>query len=210
MMGMTKSIPRNRTDKESVIFEAALKTIKQKGYHRARISDIADAAGISYGLVYHYFKNKEDLFDTIFKQWWEGLFALMADISHQESPIADKLKQVSLYFFDTYHTDPELVNVFITEISRSTANLTTARLHYFKEFMGLVEDVIREGQQRGTFRKDLNARYLTYIFLGAVETFLSAMVLEDQKIKGDAQKNRIADTIIEVFLRGASDQRNRG
>lgn len=203
-------MPQHKTDKESVIFEAALKTIKQKGYHRARISDIADAAGISYGLVYHYFKNKAELFDTIFRQWWDGLFTLMTDIRHQQDPIAEKLKRVILYFFDTYQTDPELVNVFITEISRSTANLTTARLTYFKEFMGRVDTLIQEGQNRGTFRKDLNARYLTYIFLGAVETFLSAMVLEDQHISGHAQKNRIADTIIEVFLRGASDQRNRG
>ncbi|MFO7986993.1 MAG: TetR/AcrR family transcriptional regulator [Desulfatiglandaceae bacterium] len=207
---MKKLISRNKSDKEAVIFEAALKTIKQKGYHRARISDIAHAAGISYGLVYHYFKNKEDLFDTIFRQWWEGLLGLMADISHREHPIAEKLKQIILYFFDTYQTDPELVNVFITEISRSTANLTASRLNYFKDFMERVEGLIQEGQRRGAFRKDLNARYLTYIFLGAIETFLSAMVLEDRKIKGGAQKNGIADTIIDVFLNGARDQRNRG
>ncbi|MGM0426451.1 MAG: TetR/AcrR family transcriptional regulator C-terminal domain-containing protein [Thermodesulfobacteriota bacterium] len=98
----------------------------------------------------------------------------------------------------------------ITEISRSTANLTASRLNYFKDFMERVEGLIQEGQRRGAFRKDLNARYLTYIFLGAIETFLSAMVLEDQKIKGGAQKNGIADTIIDVFLNGARDQRNRG
>jgi hypothetical protein len=67
--------------------------------------------------------------------------------------------------------------------------------------------VIAEGQKRKLLRTDIKARYLTYMFLGAVETFLSTMVLVDQKIKGDTQKKRIAKSILEVFLNGAKKQK---
>jgi TetR/AcrR family fatty acid metabolism transcriptional regulator len=198
-----------KKEKEAAIFEAALKTIKQKGFHKARMSDIASEAGISYGLVYHYYKNKEDLFDAIIDRWWEGLFQIMDNLKRKDCPADDKLRQIISYFLDTYQRNPELVNVFVTEISRSTANLTQERLERFKSFMSLTEAVIKEGQKKGVLRDDLRARYLTYIFLGALETFVSTMVLADERVKGDAQKERIAGSILEVFLNGAGRRGDR-
>ncbi len=205
---MKKDPSAVKRDKESVIFGAALKVIKQKGFHKARMSDIAKEAGISYGLVYHYFNNKEDLFDAILNRWWDGLFGLMKGISEGDNDVHKKLRQIIDYFLDTYQSEPELVNIFITEISRSTTNLTSYRLDHFKKSMSLTEEIIAEGQKKQLLRTDIKARYLTYMFLGAVETFLSTMVLVDQKIKGDTQKERIAQSILEVFLNGARNQKN--
>jgi TetR/AcrR family transcriptional regulator, fatty acid metabolism regulator protein len=204
-MMMTHS-EHHRRDKGEAIFTAALKVIKQKGFHRARMSDIAREADISYGLVYHYFKSKEDLFDAIINRWWDGLFGLMFRIRKGLDPVRKKLDQIILYFLDTYQEKPELVNIFITEISRSTSNLTEERLDNFKSFMSLTEGIIEEGQDKGMLRDDFKARYLTYIFLGSLETFVSTMVLANQKIKGNAQKDRIAESILEVFLNGAKQQ----
>jgi len=204
---MKKDLNVFKREKEGAIFQAALKVIKQKGFHKARMSDIAQEAGISYGLVYHYFKNKEDLLEVILNQWWNGLFQLMRQINEAEYDVPEKLRYIISYFLDTYQGNPELVNIFITEISRSTANLTSKRLDHFKKFMSLTEGVMAEGQKKKILRKDFKARYLTYIFLGALETFVSAMVLVDQKIKGDAQKERIAESILEVFLNGAKGQK---
>lgn len=192
-----------KRDKEAIILYAALRVIKEKGFHRARMSDIAEEAGISYGLVYHYFNNKEELFDAILNRWWDGLFGLMETISEGPNNVQEKLRRIIDYFLDTYQKEPELVNIFITEISRSTTNLNSYRLDHFKQSMSLTESVISEGQEKRLLRSDIKARYLTYMFLGAVETFLSTMVLVDQKFKGDAQKERIAQSILEVFLNGA-------
>ena len=204
---MKKNSLSEKKRKESAILEASLRVIKQKGFHRARMSDISEEAGISYGLVYHYFKNKEDLFDAILHRWWDGLFQLMEKIIRDKDAGPQNLRRIIYYFLDTYQTHPELVHIFITEISRSTANLTNTRLEHFKKFMTLVETLIAKGQKDGIVRKDFKARYLTYIFLGSLETFISAMVLVDQRIKNDAQKERIAQSILEVFLSGAGNQK---
>ena len=76
---MKKDNGQLRTEKQAVIFEAALKVFRQKGFHKARIADIATEAGISYGLVYHYYHNKEGLFNTILNQWWEDLYQLLIE-----------------------------------------------------------------------------------------------------------------------------------
>jgi len=198
-----------KTSKEALIVDAALQIFKQKGLHKARMSDISKKARISYGLVYHYFKSKEDLFEAILNRWWQGLFEVMAKIRAESREAPLELRRIIDYFMDTYQHHPELVNIFVTEISRSTTNLTAKRLKNFQEFMLLTDGIMVGGQKAGVLRKDFKARYLTYIFLGALETFISAMVLVDQKIKGNPQKERIAESILEVFLNGASSRSKR-
>ncbi len=192
-----------KESKEGAIFEAALKVITEKGFQRARMSDIARKAGISYGLVYHYYNKKEDLFDAVLNKWWDQLFTLLKDVSRGVEDVRAKLRSIIIYFLNTYQNKSELVSIFITEISRSTANLTPKRLERFKSFIALTESVIKEGQDDGVLRNDFKARYLTTIFLGALETFISTMVLADQRIKSNTQKERIADSILEVFINGA-------
>ncbi|MBW2285895.1 MAG: TetR/AcrR family transcriptional regulator [Deltaproteobacteria bacterium] len=200
---MTKETKFARTKKEKLIFDAALKIIKEKGFHQARMSDIAKEAGISYGLVYHYFKNKEDLFETILNQWWGGLFDILEGLRNSRTDVREKLGKIVQYYLGTYHRYPELVTIFITEISRSSTNLTPERLKKFMKLMSRTDAVMTEGQKGGLLRKDVKPRYLTYIFLGALETFISAMVLVDQSLTKDSQVGRLGDAILDVFMNGA-------
>ncbi len=203
---MSQEPSSSRRAREEAIFSAALRVIKRQGFHKARMADIAREAGISYGLVYHYFRNKEDLFESILQHWWDGLFRLMAEIDRSPADLRSQLRQVIDYFLNHYQRQPEMVNIFITEISRSTTNLSPARLEHFTSFMALTEELMAQGQRSGVLRTDLRARYLTFIFLGALETFISVMVLGDQPLTDERQKERIAESILEVFFNGARRQ----
>ncbi|MDD3471877.1 MAG: TetR/AcrR family transcriptional regulator [Syntrophaceae bacterium] len=197
------SLSESRKDKEAVILESACRVIRERGFHQARITDIAQTAGISYGLVYHYFKSKADLFDAILKEWWTDLFALMERWENQKATVEEQLGALVIYFLDQYQKRPDLVHIFITEISRSPSNLTPARLHWFKVFLSKIEGLMARAQNQKLLRSDIKPRYLTYIFLGAIESFISAMVLENQPLKSRAQKQRIATGLLQVFLNGA-------
>jgi len=198
-----QSAPDLKKEKEAAIFDAACRVIREKGYHQARITDIAQEAGISYGLVYHYFKSKADLFDSILNEWWNGLFSVMDHHETQYATEEEKLAGIIGYFLDQYEKRPDLVHIFITEISRSSANLTPERKEVFKIFGEKTEKIIQDGQSKQIFRTDIRAIYLTYIFLGAMESFISILVLENRPLKGRAQKQRIATALLEVFLTGA-------
>lgn len=192
-----------KKDKESTIFWAACRVIRDKGFHQARMADIAKEAGISYGLVYHYFKNKSDLFDALIKEWWRGLDELADQLIVETNTVEQKLSSIVVYFLDQYASRPELVHLFITELSRSSTNLTPERLKPFKGLMSRTEQIITEGQQKKTLRDDLKPRYLTYFFLGSVEALLSTMVLENQPLKGENHKERLASAVLTMFLDGA-------
>jgi len=193
----------SRKDKEAVIFGAACRVIREKGYHQARITDIAQEAGISYGLVYHYFKSKSDLFDAILEEWWTGLFAMMDEWDKNSPGIEERLGATVRYFLDEYEKRPDLVHIFITEISRSSANLTPTRVKWIKLFMDRIESSLAHAQAEEFIRSDIKPRYLMHIFLGAIESFISAMVLENQPLRGRAQKQRISGGLLEVFFNGA-------
>jgi TetR/AcrR family fatty acid metabolism transcriptional regulator len=189
--------------KEAAIFDAACRVIREKGFHQARITDIAHAAGISYGLVYHYFKSKTDLFDAILKEWWGGLFAMMDRCDAEAASVEEKLAAIVNYFLDQYEKRPDMVHIFVTEISRSSTNLTTPRVEWLRNFMKRTEKIIALGQAQNLLRSDVKAFYLTYIFLGAIDSFVSVMVVEKLPLKGRTQKQRIAAALMEVFLNGA-------
>lgn len=193
----------NKKNREKDIFKAAVKVIKENGFHKAKMSDVAKAAGISYGLVYHYFQSKEDLFDSIVSRWWNRLFQLESSLREYDLPLADKLRSIVSYFLDAYQRDPALVTVFVSEFSYTTSKLNAKRLEYSIKFLDRVDAIMEEGQVVGLLRQDMKARYLSYIFMGALNTIVSAMVFVDEKIKGDDQKARITDSILDLFLNGA-------
>ena len=96
-----------------------------------------------------------------------------------------------------------MVYIFINEISRASSSLTPDRLEWFKVFMDRTGAIIAKAQDQQMLRSDVRARYLTYIFLGALETFISTMVLQNQPLKGRGQKQRIASALLDVFFNGA-------
>lgn len=95
----------NKKEKEAIIFDAACKVFRKKGFHQARIVDIAQTAGISYGLVYHYFKSKADLFDAIQREWWETLLAMMDVTERKANGPEEKLAAIVHHFLDMYKKD---------------------------------------------------------------------------------------------------------
>ncbi|MEJ2718147.1 MAG: TetR/AcrR family transcriptional regulator [Deltaproteobacteria bacterium] len=205
-MQHTRSSNQSKRNREAAILEAACAVIREKGFHQARIIDISRRAGISYGLVYHYFRSKADLFEAITRAWWDGIYSTIDSCKTRASAIEDRLGIIVNHFLNLYDERPNLVHVFITEISRSSANLTPAGLAFFKRFFDKTEGIMAQAQSAGTLRSDVRARYLTYIFLGSLESFLSTMVLENQPFTGPAQKKRIAGGLLEVFFNGAGSR----
>jgi TetR/AcrR family fatty acid metabolism transcriptional regulator len=56
--------------KRRQILDAAVRAFARKGYHACRVAEIAEEAGVAYGLVYHYFGSKEEILQTIFRDTW--------------------------------------------------------------------------------------------------------------------------------------------
>jgi TetR/AcrR family transcriptional regulator, fatty acid metabolism regulator protein len=189
-------------DKQEMIIDAALEVFREKGYANARMADIARRAGVSYGLVYHYFGSKEVLFDLIVETWWNDLYSMMDREKKADGDFSNKLIHIIQFFLDTYVQRPNLISIFVSEVCRSSVYHTEEGLSKFLKFFSLCEEIMLEGQKRGLLKKDIPTHHLTYIFYGAIETFISVMVLGKEPLTKKRQE-RAVHAIMEVFMEGA-------
>jgi len=191
-----------KNDKQEMIIDAALEVFREKGYANARMADIARGAGVSYGLVYHYFGSKEVLFDLIVESWWNDLYGMMEAEKASNSQFREKLVNIIQFFLDTYVNKPNLISIFVSEVCRSSVYHTKEGLARFLKFFSLCEDIMVEGQEGGFLDKEISAHHLTYIFYGAIETFISVMVLGREPLTKKRQE-RATSAILHVFMDGA-------
>jgi TetR/AcrR family fatty acid metabolism transcriptional regulator len=190
-------------NREKVIIDAALKVFSTKGYASTRMADIAREADMSYGLVYHYFENKEKLFDAIVEDWWTGFYDELEMLKKSDMSTEEKLVEIIRYILKVYEKKPNQISIFVTEVSRGFVYHADSKgKDKFNKLFSLCQDIMSEGQQNGFLRKDIQANYLTYLFLGSIDTFLSVLILGNEKITAARQK-RFTDGITNVFMHGA-------
>jgi TetR/AcrR family fatty acid metabolism transcriptional regulator len=164
-----------QADRRRQILEAAVKVFADKGFHASRVGDIAEEAGIAYGLVYHYFSSKEDLLETIFRTTWTEMLARVHEVEEAGVPAAEAVRQVTALLLRTWRRDPDLVRVLVREVTRNQH--VQREIEEITEAMKALERIVRRGQESGEFRSELDPRMAAVVFYGALEEVLSSWVL---------------------------------
>ena len=72
-------------DKRRLILDAAITVFARQGFHHCRVSDVADEAGVAYGLVYHYFDSKDEVLDTLFLERWNLLLDAIREVDNGDA-----------------------------------------------------------------------------------------------------------------------------
>src|SRR5438477_6136930 len=98
-------------DKRALIRAAAVRTFAKKGYHACRVSDIAEEAGVAYGLVYHYFGSKEAVLETVFRETWQLMLTAIQAVEELGEPAPEQIRKVAAMVLRTWRDDPDLVRV---------------------------------------------------------------------------------------------------
>jgi TetR/AcrR family fatty acid metabolism transcriptional regulator len=164
-----------QADRRSQILAAAVKVFAEKGFHASRVGDVAEEAGVAYGLVYHYYKSKEDLLETIFRTTWTEMLARVREVEEAGVPAAEAVRQVTALLLRTWRRDPDLVRVLVREVTRSQH--VQQEVEEISHAMQALEDIVRRGQESGEFRADLDARLAAVVFYGALDEVLTGWVL---------------------------------
>jgi len=206
------SAGRQRADKRELILDAAIKVFARNGYHGSRISDIAREAGIAYGLVYHYFKNKEEILGSIFEQRWSGFLEALEGIAAERTRAEDRLVSVAALILNAYRVRPDWVKVLVIEIQRSARFAEPGQLRAFGQLFAVVGRIIRDGQESGELRAELDPGIACTVFIGALELAITRMVLrlvevDEASAEGRAHCLNVARTVVDIFLHGLASGR---
>jgi AcrR family transcriptional regulator len=188
-------------DKRRVILDAAIRVLARQGYHNTRVSDIADEAGVAYGLVYHYFKSKDEVLNELFTERWSLLLAAIDEADREEQTPRDKLAAVAAFIIDSYRYDPDLMKVIIVEVTRAANSFGRTHLPEINRAYEMIAKIVRDGQAAGAFRDDVDARYASMWFYGAIEQLLSGWVFELIPSQ-DGDFERAKELVVETICGG--------
>jgi len=201
---------RTRRDKRNRIVDAAISVFAESGFHRARVSDIAAEAGIAYGLGCHYFKNKEEILNTIFEERWTGFLEAVENIA--DSP--GSTEKTGRDHCNDPRRIPGQPGVGEGPCTRNPALVPVFGTRSDSRDWAAVARVLRDGQAKGEVRGDLDPDIACYIVVGGLEIVVSGLVLNVIEIDSSQAEteyySNVAATVVEIFLRGlAADIRDQ-
>jgi TetR/AcrR family transcriptional regulator, fatty acid metabolism regulator protein len=165
-------------DKRRQILDAAVRVFARQGFHSTRVADIADEAGVAYGLVYHYFKSKDEVLNELFSERWSLLLAAIEEADRSEASPRAKLEAVAGFIVDSYRHEPDLMKVIIVEVTRAANSFGRTHLPEIRRAYDSIGKIVADGQAQGAFRGDVDPAFASMSFYGAIEQLLSGWIFD--------------------------------
>ena len=191
----------NAVDKRRLILDAAIRVFAREGFHHCRVSEIANEAGVAYGLVYHYFRSKDEVLDTLFTERWTLLLEAISEVDAQDLPIRDKLYAIASFIIDSYQHDPDLMKVIIVEVTRAANSFGQTHLAVIREAYAGIATIVEKAQADGAFTGSVTPEFAALAFYGVIEQVLTGWIF-DLLPAGEASFEQAKDFVVETICSG--------
>ncbi len=188
-------------DKRRLILDAAVRVFARQGFHACRVADIADEAGVAYGLVYHYFASKDEVLDTLFLERWQVMLELIREVDAEPLPVREKLRAIASFIIDSYSHDPDLMKVIIVEVTRAANSFGDTHIGTIRDAYELIAGIVQQAQDEGVFKAEIEARFAAMAFYGVIEQLLTGWIF-DLLPQGEEEFERAKSVVVETVCGG--------
>ncbi|MFZ5634252.1 MAG: TetR/AcrR family transcriptional regulator [Bacillota bacterium] len=167
-------------EKYRAIIEAAIKVIADNGYHSSQVAKIAREAGVAEGTIYLYFKNKEDILISIFRDKLGELISIAPQkLNTLDNSFEILANLIYLHYF-MFQNNRKLAHVLQIELRQSDKSIRKGVSEVIKEYYRLIENVVRDGIEKGYFRPDLDPKVARKIIFGSMDEVATCWVLSSR------------------------------
>jgi TetR/AcrR family fatty acid metabolism transcriptional regulator len=187
-------------DKPQQIIDAAVRVFARKGYYNARVSDIAKEAGIAAGTIYLYFRTKDDILVTLFREKMTEFVGTVRKAIADEPDAVAKLRRLIHLHFELLEGRPALAEVVQVELRQGQKFFRGASAHEISSYFALIGSVLEEGVAEGRLRPTLPVKIATKTLFGAMDQMATSWVLG----KRGYQLADTADEVADIFLQGVA------
>lgn len=167
-------------EKYQAIIEAAVKVIAEYGYHSAQVSKIAREAGVADGTIYLYFKNKEDVLISLFRNKM-GQFTEQAreELKQVKNPF-EMLARLICIHFTKLQSDRNLASVLQIQLRQSEPSIRKGISEIIKEYYNFIQQIVQYGMEQGVFRTDLDPKLARKMIFGSLDEVATCWVLSSR------------------------------
>jgi AcrR family transcriptional regulator len=192
----TALLKRRKNETRQNLLEAAYRVFGQRGYAQATVDDVAAAAGVSKGAVYHHFQSKEELFRALLEDHGHELDAI-AVAARQARSFADLVRGVVRVWIDHYRSDPLFVPLSLESRLAATrepwARETVAE--FWARLRELIVGLLRIGQDSGFVRSDLDVGAAATLLFGMFDGACQQSAIDPARVPIDAVEASLVDLI---------------
>ncbi len=163
------------------IVDAAVIAIAENGYHQAQVSKIAKEAGVADGTIYLYFKNKEDILVSVFREKMSIFTQNLETIIEKETTASVRLLKMIENHFRVLHEDRHLAIVTQLELRQSGKQLRLRINEVLREYLNLLDGILKEGIERKELDESLDIRLSRQMVFGTIDETITSWVMNEQK-----------------------------
>lgn len=180
------------------IIDAAVEVIAENGYHQSQVSKIAKQAGVADGTIYLYFKNKEDILISLFKEKMGQFIERMEEEVKEKTTAKEKLALVIKQHFSLLGNDRHLAIVTQLELRQSNIKLRLKINDILKGYLNMLDTILTEGIKSGEWKDNLDVRLARQMIFGTIDETVTTWVMNDQKYDLPA----LSDKVLELLVSG--------
>jgi AcrR family transcriptional regulator len=181
------------------LVEAAKEVFEEHGFLEARISDIAQQAGLAHGSFYHYFESKEEVFREVAESVEERLSAPLGGVILDESSDAapqDRIREALRLFLENYRREAKIMGV-IEQMARHDKAVFALRMERHHRYSQQVASSIRDLQRHGLADPDLDP-VIAAAALGSITSRFPEMWLVEGEVS--CGFDRAVDQLSRLFV----------
>ncbi len=187
------------------IILAAIQVFAQKGFHHAKVADVAKVANVADGTIYLYFKNKDDILISIFEHSMDFfLQQAKLKLATLQTPL-EKIRGFIDLHLKAVQKNPELAQVLQVELRSSGKFMMGYKANKFFEYLKCLIGIIEDGQKLGIFLKNHSAEMAARALFGAIDEMALEWVLMKKKKYSLVEAT---DLLTQMFLFGMQERKN--
>jgi TetR/AcrR family fatty acid metabolism transcriptional regulator len=181
-----------------------LRLFARQGFHQSTVAEIAKEAGVADGTIYLYFKNKDDILVQFFSFRAKQVFeSFRAEVDRAQTSL-DKLRNVVRCHLDEFQRDRDGAVVYQVE-THQNSRLAEAQIREMSQmYRDLISEIVEQGQQEGTIRRDLYVGLVKRFIIGAVDEVINTWLHSDREY----DLVSMADPLVELFIKGIGQRSN--
>jgi TetR/AcrR family fatty acid metabolism transcriptional regulator len=187
------------SERKGQILNSAIKIFGEKGLQNATIAEIAKDAGIGDATIYEYFKSKEDLLLAIPVEITKELIPLINDHMMGIKGAFNKLRKFIWWWLNYIEKNPGYGSIVLLELKTNKKFVSTEAYQAARNFYKIVLDIIKEGQEEGTIKKEMNIFLARSLCVGAIEHIVIRWLLKDRKYSLTQYADDLTDLLTDSF-----------
>ncbi len=188
----------SKTDKKELIIKAAMKVFSKNGFHKAKMQNIADEAGIGKGTLYEYFDSKKMLFSEMIRVMLDEYIQKAKATINKDLSFEEILGAYIKFQGEQMDNHIGMAQSFVNQSNGIPEEMKCWRFKVRNDLLGVMRDVFSNASQNGEIRKGIDVQIAVQCIFGSVNQFY----LDKYFIEGKSLDEIDTKPLIDILLRG--------